>query len=182
MLNRPWIDPRDIDYTDALNPLAKPGWKQNNNPFAWAAARDVFMQALRQGKGIEPRIYVCPDPATQLIGPNQTIDYEVPSEPNTWLWALNASYVQSGDDSPVDFLVNITDSLTGATLFSQPIATKNLNAQLSGTSDRGPLFLLETPHLFRPPSYPVVRIINSSDTITEFCRVTLFTCVEYNQQ
>lgn len=180
MLNRPWMDPRDVDWTDSMNPLAKPGWKQNNNPFAWAAMKDVFNQALRHGKGVEPRIYVCPDPSSQLIPPLQTIDYEVPSEPNLWLWALTASYTPSGASPTGDFLLNVTDSLTGAALFSQPVRTRDVNAQLSGTPERGPLFVLETPHLYRPPSYPVVRIINSSDSILQFCRVTLFTCVEYD--
>jgi hypothetical protein len=175
VLNTPWIDPRTIDWTDAMNPLAKPGLKRNNNPFGYSAMQDVFLQALRQGKGIEPRIYVCPDPSNQLVaGGGNTLDYEVPSEPNCWLWALNAS-----GEHGSSFLVNVTDSVTGAALFSQPVPfTQILSGDGTGTANRGPLFLLSTPHLFQPPSYPVVRIINIGDT--HVCRVTLFTCVEYN--
>ncbi len=125
MLNRPWIDPRSIDWTDGLNALAKPGFRQNNNPHAWAALKDPFMQALRQGKGIEPRAYVCPDSSSQPIAAGATYDYEVPSEPNCWMWAINAS----GDGD--GFLVNVTDSLTGAALFSQPTFSDDLNAAAS---------------------------------------------------
>lgn len=173
MLNRPWIDPRTVDWTDALNPQRNPGWSRNNNPFAFAALNDQFLQALRQAKGIQQRIYVCPDPSAQLIQSGATYDYEVPSEPNCWLWAINASGTGS------DFLVNVTDSVTGATVFSQPVPMSTLNAQLTGTGGRGPLFYLSTAHLFLPPSYPVVRIVNT-DNEAQTCRVTLFTCVEYD--
>jgi hypothetical protein len=173
MLNRPWIDPRDVDWTDALNPLRIPGLAQNNNPFDYAALKDPIFQALRQAKGIQQRIYVSPDPQNQLIQPGSTFDFEVPSEPNCWLWALNAS----GDQS--DFLFNITDSHTGSTIFSSPVSMSAVNAQRTGTTGRGPQFFLSTPHLYAPPSYPVVRIINTAGS-AQNCRVTLFTSVEYD--
>lgn len=192
MNNRPWIDPRDVDWTDALNGVRNPGFRQNNNPFVYSALKDPFMQALRQAKGIEPRIFVCPDPQNQSIGPGVTYDYEVPSEPNTWLWAVVASLGNNPDDvSPGDgFLVQITDSSSGATTFSQPISSQLLTGipiiggtptrQGSGNGYRGPLYLLETPQLYTPPSYPVVRIVNVSPSLVAICRVTLYTAVEYN--
>jgi hypothetical protein len=185
MLNRPWIDPRDVDWTDALNGVRNPGFRQNNNPFVYSALNDPFMQALRQAEGIEPRIFVCPDPQSQFINPGATYDYEVPSEPNTWLWALTASTTNRSDPSD-GFMVQITDSGTGASLFSQPLKDEllsgivNSTPQGSGNGYRGPLYFLDTPHLFEPPSYPVVRIINVSLNQILKCRVTLYTCVEYD--
>ena len=175
MLVQPWIDPTSIDWTDAMNPLRIPGWRKNNNPYAWAAMQDQFVQALRNGKGLEPRIYVAPDPNSQLIQPGATFDFEVASEPNCWLWALNAS----GDQN--SFLVQITDAVTGATLFSQPIPSGMLqgNENFLSTAGRGVQCLLSTPHLFLPPSYPIVRIVNT-EPFVQFCRVTLFTVVEYD--
>lgn len=188
---RKWIDPRDIDWTDAINGT-RPGLQRLQNPFANAAANDQFMQALRQAKGIEPRIFVCPDPANQLIQPGATYDYEVPSEPNTWLWAICASIqnlndISAGNDT---FLVSITDSSTGATLFSQPVNFNDITGipiisfsptpQGSGNGYRGPLMKLSTPHLFTPPSYPVVRIISTATEVALKCRVTLYTVVEYD--
>ena len=188
---RQWIDPRDIDWTDAINGT-RPGLQPTENPFANACANDQFMQALRQAKGIEPRIFVCPDPANQLIQPGATYDYEVPSEPNTWLWAICAS-IQNVDDISAQndtFLVNITDSATGATLFSQPVSFNDITGipivsgtptpAGSGNSYRGPLMRLSTPHLFTPPSYPVVRIVNTAQTVALICRVTLYTVTEYD--
>ncbi len=54
-----------------------------------------------------------------------------------------------------------------------------INSNLTGTSNRGKLFFLTTPHLFEPPSYPVVRLINTEST-AKVCAVNLFTCVEYD--
>ena len=150
------------------------------------------MQALRQAKGIEPRIFVCPDPANQLIQPGATYHYEVPSEPNTWLWAICASIQNVNNISAQNdtFLVNITDSGTGATLFSQPVNFNDITGipivsgtptpAGSGNSYRGPLMRLSTPHLFTPPSYPVVRIVNTAQTVAPIRRVTLYTVVEYD--
>jgi hypothetical protein len=168
-----WIDPREIDWTDGLNPIRNPGWRITTNPYAYAAMQDQFLQALRQAHGIQARIFVCPDPSAQLITAGATIDYEVPAEPNTWLWGINAS----GNAS--NFLLNVSDSVTGVKLFNQPIRMTDLCAARTGTAGRGPIFFLSTPWLFQPPSYPVVRIINTNIS-EQTCRVTLFTSCEYD--
>ena len=129
------------------------------------------MFALRQAKGIEPRIYTGPDPLNNAVQAGSTQDYEVPSEPNFWLYGLTAS----GDGS--DFLLNVTDSGTGATLFSQPCSAAALSRR---TSNKGPLFFLSTPTLYASPGYPIIRVINT-DTETQVCRVNLFGCIEYDQ-
>jgi len=178
MLNRPWQDPSGTDWTDALNPLAKPGFSQNNNPFAFALLKDPLMLALRLASGIEPRLFVCPDDRSRTIPAGQTIDFEAPIDPNTWLWALNAS----SRPNNTDFLFNITDSVTGASMFSQPVSMRSYNAAVTGlnnsgvSGNRGPLHLVK-PHLYVPPSFPVVRIINTSDADLR-CWVNLFCCVE----
>jgi hypothetical protein len=174
MLTKDWIDPRSVDWTDALSPLRNPGWSKNNNRYVYQALQDQFMQALRQGKGIEPRGYSCPEPANQIIAPGTTYDYNMPIEPNCWCWAVAAS------GSGADFLFQVTDSVTGATFFSQPVPASLMSAAVNGTAGRGPLFYLSTPHLFLPPSYPVVRIINTQST-PQTCRVTLYCAVEYDQ-
>lgn len=178
MLNRPWIDPRAVDWTDGLNPLRVPGWSRNNDPYAYAALQDPFFQALRGAAGIENRIYVSPDPSAQTITPGATVDYEVPCEPNFWLFAYAASN-QGDPGATQDFLFNIADSETGASLFSQPASMSVMNPKRNGTLNRSPYNLLSTPHLYKSPSYPVVRIINT-DANPQLCRVTLFGCVEYD--
>lgn len=175
MLNRPWIDPRDRDWTDPYNPLTNPGFNHNNNPFVATALDDQFMYAIRQAKGLEPRVYVGPDPNNQMLAAGTTQDYEVPTEPNFWCWAITAS------GNPVlDFLVNVTDSVTGAIIFSQPCSAAAINAARNGTSGRGPLFFLSTPHLFTPPSYPVIRVINTAAS-AQVIRVCLWGAVEYDK-
>lgn len=171
MLNRPWIDPSAVDWTDALNPLAKPGFSQNNNPYAFAALSDPLMQAIRLAAGIEPRLYVAPDDFGREVPAGQTVDFEAPIDPNTWLWGINASSL-TGDD----FLFNVADTGTGATLFSQPAPMSVYNAALAGTGGRGPIHLVK-PHLFMPPGYAVVRIINTSGDPLR-CWVNLFCVVE----
>ena len=173
MLLKEWIDPRSVDWTDALNPLRNPGFNKNNNPYNYQALQDQFMHALREGKGIEPRGYSCPEPKDQIIPAGTTFDYDVPIEPNCWAFAVAAS--GTGED----FLFQVTDSVTGATFFSQPVPMSLMSAARNGTTGRGPQFFLSTPHLFLPPSYPVVRIINTS-AFDNVCRVTLYCCVEYD--
>lgn len=191
MLNaKNWIHPTAVDATQGFSGLRQ-GYRAFQNPFVNSAMNDIFNQALAEGKGIEPRIFVCPDPANQLIGPGATYDYEVPSEPNTWLWGICASLENIGDIFPGNdtFLVQITDSHTGATLFSQPVSGNLITGipiisfsrtpQGSGNGYRGPIMFLSTPHLFEPPSYPVVRIVNTATIAPLKCRVTLYTAVEY---
>jgi hypothetical protein len=173
MLNAPWIDPRDIDWTDGLNPVRNPGWRQNNNPYVYHALQDPFTMALRQGKGIEPRIYPGFDPSNLVVPAGTTQDYEVPIEPNFWCFAFSVNV------NGRDFLFNVTDSVTGATFFSQPVSAAAMSPIRNGTAGRGPLSYLSTPHLFTPPSYPIVRIINTFGFDVP-CRVNLFGCVEYD--
>jgi hypothetical protein len=168
-----WIDPRDVDWTQSLNPLANPGWNPQNNPYVYRALQyDPFMLALRSAKGVEPRIYVGPDVINQSIPAGSTQDYEVPIEPNFWLYGVAAS--GTGED----FLFNVTDSVTGATLFSQPMPLSRMPSRLA-TSGRGPQLFLSTPQLYLPPSYPIIRVINTT-AFANVCRVTLFGCIEYD--
>lgn len=168
MLNREWIDPSSVDWTDGLNPNVNPGWTANNNPFMAATLQDPIMQALRNGVGIEPRIWVCPDPADQIIAPGATYDFSVPCEPNTWLYGLNVNSQQTAG-----FYVQITDSETGATVFSQPLASQ----LLAGTAAKGRVVFLSAPRLFVPPAYPIVRIVNNANA-ANLCTVNLFCAVE----
>jgi len=167
-----WIDPRDIDWTQSLNPLTNPGWDAQNNRYVYHCLNDPYMLALRQAKGVEARTYVAPDTVNQVIPSGNTFDYEVPIEPNFWLYALAAS--GTGED----FLFQITDSVSGATLFSQPMPLSRMPQRLN-TSNRGPQLFLATPQLYVPPSYPIVRVINTT-AFSNTCRVTLFGAVEYN--
>lgn len=173
---RPWIDPRSIDWTDNLNPIANAGWRGNNNPFVFEALTDEYMMALRNARGIEPRVYVGPNPSNMLIPAGTSQDYEVPSEPNLWIYAITATPGVDGEGNPLDFLVQVTDVVSGATLFNQPTSALTLSKKTSG---RGPQVFLSTPQLYAPPSFPVIRVINTADT-DQICRVTLFGCVEYD--
>lgn len=171
MMNAPWIDPRTVDWTDTLNPLRNPGWYKNNNPYVYQALTDDFMMALRNARGVEPRVYVGPDPQNMLIPAGTTQDYEVPIEPNFWLYAMVAT-----PEAEKDFLVQITDVVPGTTLFTQPVSAAALSVRTSG---RGPQYFLSTPQLYAPPSYPVIRVVNTANS-DQVCRVTLFGCVEYD--
>lgn len=178
MLNRPWIDQRNVDWTQAPNPYANPGWSPYNNPFVHACLQDVYAQALRNAKGIEARIYVGPENPNLLIPPGSTQDYDVPIEPNFWLYAIKASSRPIDERQP-SFLFNIIDSLTGAALFTMPASSADLNILTTSPHNRGPQHFLATPHLFASPGYPVIRIINT-DAAAQICRVTLFGAVEYD--
>lgn len=180
-----WIHPLDVDWTDGLNPIRIPGFTRMNDPYAYASLQDPYNLALRLGKGIEPRIYVCPEPAQQVIEVGATVDFEVPAEPNTWLWGINTSSRQvDGENKYGEFLFNVYDSVTGSQLFSQMASGLQFNFNWPGQGpektdrERGPVAILPSPHMYNPPSYPVVRIMNTG-AFQQVCRVNLFTCVEY---
>ena len=180
MLNNPWLDPRSVDWSDSLNPLTKPGWSPNNNQFAYDSLQDDVFVALRHAIGIEARIWVCPNPQAQLIAPQSTIDFDVPCEPNTWIWALNAISNPGQAPDAAGFYVQVNDSLTGAGLFASPVLSRNLDGSASGTgthSRQGPLVLLSAPRLYVPPAYPIVRIVNLSMS-AQTCIVQLFCAIE----
>ncbi len=175
----PWVDPRSLDWTDGLNPLTKPGWSKNNNLYAYESLQDPTFVALRNAIGVEPRIWVCPDSAHQTIAPQSLSSFNVPSEPNTWLWAINA--VSNPGDSPdaAGFLVQVTDSFTGANVFSAPVPNNLLDGTLttSGNAKQAPLVLIAAPRLFLPPAYPVVTVMNLSMS-SQVCIVQLFCAIE----
>lgn len=171
-----WIDPTRIDYTDAWNPLVGDGYSKQNNRYVYDCWNDPIFQALRQAIGIEGRLWVCPNEG-QLVPPLTTIDYQVPSEPNTWLYGYSAISNPGASPDPASFYFQITDSLTGATVFSSPLLA-NLaypNANRKGVID------YMRPRLFVPPAYPTVRIVNNSAT-AQTCIVYLFCAIETDVQ
>jgi hypothetical protein len=175
-----WIDPRSVDWTDSLNPLTKPGWSPNNNQFAYDSLQDEIFFALRNAIGIEARIWVCPNSTAQVIAPQSTTDFNVPCEPNTWIWALNAVSNPGQTPDPAGFFVQVNDSVTGAGLFSAPVQSQNLDGSrsASGThSTQSPLVLIAAPRLYIPPAYPIVRIVNLSMS-AQTCIVQLFCAIE----
>jgi hypothetical protein len=120
---------------------------------------------------MEPRIMVAPDPSAQVLAPNQTIDYVVPTEPQTWIIGFN---VNSQQDQ--GFTFQITDAGTGATLFVQSISS----ALYSPANANGPIIYLATPRYIEPPSYPVVRITNNAN-VSNRCAVNLICVTELMQ-
>lgn len=175
-----WIDSRSVDWSDSLNPLTKPGWNPNNNQFAYDSLQDDVFLALRNAIGIEPRIWVCPNSVAQVVAPQSTTDFNVPCEPNTWIWALNAVSNPGQAPDAAGFYVQVIDSLTGVNLFSSPVLNSNLNGETSATgthSNQGPLVLLSAPRLYVPPAYPIVRIVNLSMS-AQTCIVQLFCAIE----
>lgn len=175
-----WIDPRSVDWSDSLNPLTKPGWSPNNNQFAYDSLQDDTSLALRNAIGIEPRIWVCPDSVHQLVAPQSTTDFNVPCEPNTWIWALNSVSNPGHSPDAAGFYVQVIDSVTGVNLFSSPMLNSNLDgtrASNGTTSKQSPLVLLSAPRLYVPPAYPIVRIVNLSLS-SQTCIVQLFCAIE----
>lgn len=179
MLNSDWIDPRDIDWSDSLNPLTGRGWGKDpsRNRFMFEALSDPIWQAIRKAQNIEPRVWVVPDPIDQIIPAGSTFDTNVPIEPNTWVYGVNTWIAPSGG-TPNDFFVQITDAVTGAVFFSQQIRARNLQPTVGNTtSGNGLIAYMSAPRLISPPSYPIVRIVNLSSSAVK-CNVNLFCAVE----
>ncbi len=181
MLHSKWIDPRKIDWTDSMNPLNGRGWGQDpsRNPFMFQTLSDPIWLALRQAQNLEPRVQVIPDPIDEVIPAGQTYDMNVPIEPNTWIYGVNTFITPAEEEDPAnDFYVQITDSVTGATVFSQPTRATDLQPAVGNTrSGNGLICYLSSPRLFHPPSFPIVRIVNLAGAAVK-CNVNLFCAVE----
>lgn len=196
MLNTPWIHPRDVDWTDSHNPLRLVAWHQTNNRYMNDTLNDPLWMALRNAKNLEARIIVTPVPINQTIAPLSTFDQTVSIDPVTWVYAVNAQ-----GSERAGFYVQITDALTGSTVFSQLMHNVDLstiypagvpltlpgklksNPEIQAVepgNDRGALIYLASPRLFTAPSYPIVRIVNLA-SVAQVCTVNMFCAVEIEQ-
>lgn len=181
MLSAKWIHPTKVDWTDSMNPLTGRGWgpDPSRNPFMFDTLSDPIWVAIRGAQNMEPRVLVIPDPIDEIIAAGQTYDMNVPMEPNSWLYAVNTWITPAEDEQPDnDFFVQITDAITGASLFSQQTRATTLQPAIGNTrSGNGLRAFLSAPRAFLPPSYPIVRIVNLSAFDVK-CNVNLFTAVE----
>jgi hypothetical protein len=168
MLNAPWIDPRDVDWTDPFNPLTRPRWRPETNPFLYEQfSKDPIWLAMRNAKQMDIQILIAPDPIDQLIGGSQTYNQNMSCEPYTWLLGVSCfSSLAAG------FYFQITDAVTGATVFSQQVLSTDFQPN---TNDC--FVWLPSPRYFIPPSYPIVRIVNNSNS-AQTCLVNMYTAIE----
>jgi hypothetical protein len=179
MLTEEWISPRNVDWTDSMNPLTGRGWgpDPSRNPFMFGTLSDPIWLALRGAENLEPRNWVVPDPIDEIIPAGGTYDMNVPIEPDTWLCGVN-TWLSPTDGPPGNFYVQITDAVTGAIIFSQQVHASNLQAASGNTgSANGLVAWLSAPRPFLPPSYPIVRIVNLSNAPLK-CNVNLWCAVE----
>ncbi len=156
MLNKPWIDPRNVDWTDSLNPLAQSFWRWDVNPWFDQTMRDPLWQAIRSARNLEPRLLVAPDIGgldtlmTSILAPGQTVNTSFTQmEPNSVVAGVRVNTNGNG------CYLQITDSETGKTLFDQPLF-------FPASAGTGPI-LLATPWGFVPPAYPIVQLINADN-------------------
>lgn len=179
MLTQEWIDPRDIDWTDSMNPLTGRGWGPDpgRNPFMAGVLSDPMWIALRTAHDLEPRIWVVPNPIDEVIQAGATYETSVNIDPNTWLYGVQAWMTSPGPPTN-DFYVQITDAVTGGTVFSQQARGSNLAAAEGNTPLHNKLiYYLGSPRLFVPPSYPIVKIVNLSSSNVK-CNFNLWCAVE----
>lgn len=177
MLTHKWIDPRGLDWTDPFNPLLGRGWgpDPSRNPYMYDTLSDPIWVAIRHMQNAEPRAWVVPDPIDAVIMAGSTYEAAVAIEPNTWLLGIN-TWIAPGEDN--DFYVQITDSSTGKTLFSQQARASNLAPAVGATASHdGLIYWLSTPKFYLPPAYPSVRIVNLANSALK-CNVNLFCAVE----
>jgi hypothetical protein len=144
-----------------LNPAIRhrPGWYQ---PYALAA-----LDVLRRANTYRPKQYVLPDDYNQPIPAYQTMNYQVRVAPKSYIWALLCNQFSAGFvfQTPSDVWVQITDSCTGVSFFSdfvhgtafqglQNVATDQRNAMLP--------HLLTQPRLILEPGLVAVDIANTA--------------------
>jgi hypothetical protein len=147
-MNAPWFPPYEIDWQDALNPLANEGFREQVNPFVYRALQQPTMQDLRIAPGMRLALYCAPDDAYVNLGSGATYDGTISLLPESWLIGISATSAQ-----PEGFLFQLTLP-TGNTLFTQPVKSADI-------SNARP-FYLSTPQGL-PDGGPVkLRLVNQS--------------------
>jgi hypothetical protein len=144
-----WIDPRNVDWTDGLNPLTRRRYAENVNRYVHDALDEPVTQALRASRGAM-RVFAVPDESHAILAPSQVFDLTINPPPFVWLVAFSAHAEQ-----PEGFLAQITDTVTGQTIFSQPIHSASI-----GNPASGGLLYLSMPAPILPPSRLAVRLTN----------------------
>ncbi len=147
-MNNPWIDPREIDWQDGLNPLRIPAFRRNRNRYVYTALQNPLMVALRNADGLEIHLESVPDAEHATIAGFAPYEQIVSLRPGSFIIATSGS-ADHGNDTAT---VQITDSETGARAWSQPVSIANATGSPAKYFDR--------PLGFTPPANFVVRITN----------------------
>jgi hypothetical protein len=145
MITQAWIDPRTIDWRDGLNPLARPAWRADANPYVHESLNDPLMLALRHASA-EMAVHPVPDEANSNIPGLATFDQIIGLEANSWLIGFSATSQQA-----LGFTVQITAQ--GIPIFSKPVH----HTALQGT----PVFFCPIPRALIVPEL-AVRLVNLS--------------------
>jgi hypothetical protein len=165
-MSHPWIDPRLIDWTDGLNPLTQPRYGADVNRYVHDALDEPIAQTLRNTRGAM-RVYAVPDESHAILAPSQLFELIVGPPPFTWLMAFSAH-----SEQPEGFLAQITDTVTGQHVWSQPVHSDSI-----GNPASGGLLWLSMPLPILPPSRLAVRITNLS-AIANRCQLAIWAIQE----
>lgn len=157
MSNRAWIDPRTLDWTDGLNPNNNPAFAQDKNRYVWESLQEPLMQTLRKA-GSRLTVHAAPDSPHATLPGSATYDQTFNPVPFAWLIGFSAHSTQ-----PEGFLVQVTDTVSLETIWSQPVHSANITGN--------PVYYLSLPRAVLPPSQLAVRIINlsTSPNLCQFC-------------
>lgn len=147
MSNRPWIDPRLIDWSDGLNPLKIPAFRPDANPFVYASLQEDITQQLRAAKG-RMTVSAAPDDQSAIIPALATFEQTLVLGGVSWLIGFSAHSQQ-----PEGFMGQATVTSTGEPIWSQPLWSKNISGR--------PIGFLAMPHLLDPGQL-TLRLLNLS--------------------
>lgn len=144
------------------------------------------MEALRRANGYHMRVYNVPDDLDSPIPAYGTLEYQVRTQPGSYLWALmfEAKPISFGEglrDTTKDILVQITDACTESHLLSDfTLGTAFAENQRAVGAGRPPV-LMPQPVLIGPPGLVNVElsnratlIANDDETERRFCQLLLF--------
>jgi hypothetical protein len=123
-MNAPFIRPETVDWEAGLDPNATPAYREQRNPATFRALQHPTMQELRAAPDLEFRLYCAPSTdAYKTIPASGTYDVfaEVPA--GAWIIGLSAMSTRAEG-----FLAQITLPMTGASVFSQPVTSKDLQS------------------------------------------------------
>ena len=141
------------------------------------------MDVLRRASAFRPRHYIVPDSLEEPIAAYDQIEYQVSTQPGSYVWGLSFAMYASEVDSDLSPLVHvqITDVCTETPFFSDYPRGINfltdptligLSGQFSTGTFRAP-HLLSQPRIIGDPAKLDVEIYNSN-SVSVHCQLVLF--------
>lgn len=169
------IDPREIDWTDSINPLLLNQYDEERRPSDYQMLQGPLWVALRKSATYEPYIQIAPEERNQQLAARGTFEGRFTVPHGSYLIGFSTSSQQ-----PEGFVFNIADIGNGGAVFSKTIQSRLATAGTTqGVSN---LFIpLQQPRPILSPGLLSANLTNRSGSANTVQLAVWFIVPEQSQ-